>query len=323
MQERHPELHNSLCRLARFGANISDAHSCCILLPRINNTGKTIKSLSTDTLVITGYHSLSSDIDQNSTLQIGNGLIGWVALHGKAIHVSPFEQDCRTLGIYEKNCDIKSLIGIPIDLSHIGINTETNKVFGVILCDSKKLYAFSKLQGKLLQDLAFEISHNLKIQLQNNTQASQNSSWNSFLDKSAELIQALGRDSVCMLRLSLLNYYDLEQHYGAGSLIDVLDQSFRLIQQALPPHYALTQLPNGDIIICLDNMMIDFYRNKIKQLIKHVCNQDRQPEYDHSYKNLSVRDCGQMSLEEIISSLSEDLARNLKRVESDYELNRA
>jgi hypothetical protein len=108
----------------------------------------------------------------NAKIARGNGLIGWVAKHNRSIHVSPFERDSRTLGIYSEDQQLKSFIGIPVNLgagnpsggaSSPSAGGEESANVGVIACDSKKSFAFSKLQGKLLEDLAAEVSNTVRL----------------------------------------------------------------------------------------------------------------------------------------------------------------
>ena len=44
----------------------------------------------------------------------------------------------------------------------------------------------------------------------------------------------------------------------------------RLAQQALPPHFPLVRVPNGDILVALDNMMSSFFQHKLRTLASHL-----------------------------------------------------
>jgi hypothetical protein len=48
------------------------------------------------------------------------------------------------------------------------------------------------------------------------------------------------------------------------------EQFYRLVEQALPPHFPVIRLPQGDILIALDTMMSAFFSNKIQGLIKNM-----------------------------------------------------
>ena len=278
--------------MARFGANLSDAHSCFIFLPNdlmaslagspppadFNRTARS--------LTLAGYHSLSNDVIENCSLPPGDGLIGWVAKHNKAIHVSPFELDSRTLGIYASDQQLKSFIGIPISLD-CGLPTNS-QVTGVLASDSKKSFAFSKLQGKLLEDLAQEIANTIELLLLYGSQGQTDVAWQTFLRRSEELVAALGAGSVEILRLKLVNFAELEVLLGTSSCLALVEQIFRLLQQALPPHFPIARLLNGDIVVCLDNMVTSFYENKICALCEHIAGEGRRPKF--IFSRASFRD---------------------------------
>lgn len=250
--------HNEqLCRMARFGANISDAYGCYVFLPTQNSNA----------LGLAGFHSLSNDVIRDCEIQPNNGLIGWVAKHKRSIHVSPFERDSRTLGFYHQDQSLKSFIGIPIFTS--GSQNTEEALVGVVACDSKKSFAFSKLQGKLLEDLACEISSHLHMVglLQEN--GLHKLSWQSFFNRSNELLNGLGRDSIEVVRMNIKNYQMIEQNLGTARTLPLLDQLFRLIEQALPPHFPCIRLPNGDLLMVVDNMMTSFLENKIQAICEY------------------------------------------------------
>lgn len=249
-------LNNDLQRLSRFGANIADAYGCYIFLP---GTG------SDSDIVLAGFHSLSNDVVKNCRIEIGHGLIGWVAKHKRSIHVSPFERDSRTLGLYHNDQALKSFIGIPI----LYQTSEQQPAAGVIACDSKKSFAFSKLQGKLLEDLACEISFHLRLTAKANESSAMKNSWQQFLNLSARLAESLGRDSIEVLRIKLENHYELEKKLGTGRALAMAEQIIRLIEQSLPPHFPSLRLTNGDFIVAVDNMMTSFIENKILALCEH------------------------------------------------------
>ncbi|MCB0335560.1 MAG: hypothetical protein KDD62_04620, partial [Bdellovibrionales bacterium] len=52
-------LRESLCRLARFGANITDSHSCFVFLPALPSGSQLTQAYSEKHIVLAGYHSLS------------------------------------------------------------------------------------------------------------------------------------------------------------------------------------------------------------------------------------------------------------------------
>ncbi len=268
-----------LCRLARFGANLSDSHSCFIFLPAnilldsSSSLGAHTSELS-DQLELAGFHSFSQDVLHAARIGIGTGLIGWVAKHGKAIHVSPFERDSRTLGIYTNDQQLKSFIGVPVPFAPVD---GADPCYGVIACDSKKSFAFSKIQGKLIEDLSAEISNTLRLHLRSRAHNQSSSGWHEFLRDSLRLSDSLGRDSLEILRLKLKNFAEIENALGTADCVKLVQQLQRLVKQTLPAHFPLLCLPNGDIVIALDVMASSFYENRINAVCSHISSVSQPP----------------------------------------------
>jgi hypothetical protein len=280
-------LRADLARLARFGANIADAHSCFIFLPRrlvlsaaesatsANDEAAHLGRGEEDLLMLGGLHSLSTDVFRECVLPRGSGLIGWVAKHNRSIHVSPFERDSRTLGVYSIDQQLKSFIGIPIPVASggavVGDETgEPNPSVGVVACDSKKAFAFSKVQGKLLEDLAREISRHVELTAVCTARSSFETSWDTFSARGERLLEALGPAAVDVVRLRPCNGVALERALGSGEMIALVERTYRLIEQALPPHSPIVRLPNGEMLFVVDNMMSSFYEGKIRAICGHV-----------------------------------------------------
>jgi len=275
-----------LCRLARFGANIADAHSCFIFLPRellvAESSGASAVSGPSDSLALGGFHSFSPDVFKDCSLPRGSGLIGWVAKHNRSIHVSPFERDSRTLGVYSVDQQLKSFIGIPIRLHGVAASGDQPPV-GVVACDSKKAFAFSKVQGKLLEDLSAEIAREVELVERSAAGGSAVVPWEIFFAQSEQLAQALGPNAVEVLRVRPTNFGVLERSLGTGQAMQLVEQTIRLVQQALPPHFPFVRLPNGELLLVVDNMMTSFYEGKIRAICGHVGVGQRQkvcPEFE-------------------------------------------
>ncbi len=294
---KQARLQEDLCRMARFGANLADAHSCLIFLP--------VESLlefekpEKGTLILTGFHSLSDDIIEERVIPAGFGLIGWVAKNHRSIHVSPFERDSRTLGIYQEDHELKSFIGIPIAVSRF--IQDTGDVSGVIACDSRKAYAFSKLQGKLLEDLSAEISNLLQLHGRISVGESLNTSWETFKQRSSNLVKALGKEAVEVLRLRPENFYQVEEKHGIDYASSLIDQVVRLIRQTLPPHFPLYRTSTGDIVILLDNMMTSFFANKIDNLCNHMAVRGEKLTFVFKRASLANRKGEDFNLERIVA----------------------
>jgi hypothetical protein len=245
---------------------------------------------------------LSSEVFKECVLPRGSGLIGWVAKHNRSIHVSPFERDSRTLGVYSADQQLKSFIGIPIRLDGVASGSEEPLV-GVVACDSKKAFAFSKVQGKLLEDLAAEIARQAELADRCERQGSYAISWEAFLLRGEELVQALGGSAIEVLRVRQTNFSGMERALGLAQTIQTVEQTVRLIQQALPPHFPLFRLPCGEMLIVVDNMMTSFYEGKIRAICGHVGVGHRQrvsPEFEFVRSSVRRRRGEPLSLTQLI-----------------------
>ena len=264
-----------LLRLAQFGANIVEAYSCFVLLPsglcralRLNDIGSSpLPQGDGEMLELVAGHSLSNHVLAGARLSVGSGMVGWVAKHHRAIHVSPFERDSRLLGMYSDDEHLKCFLGVPIELT--GLPRE-GEACGVLTCDSRKSFAFTKIQGKLLQELAVHIGGVLRLWHQLLGAGTQNSSWGSFVARSVQLAEALGPSSVEAVRLVPQNLSVLEERLGCEEASALYEQVVRLVQQALPPHFPLFRTPTGELCLMLDAMMTSFFTNKIDAICERV-----------------------------------------------------
>lgn len=265
-----PRLSPPTSHSAAFGSERSLQGSAGYIVGTASNQGR--DGPADDYVEVAGHHSLSTSLVMNARIARGNGLIGWVAKHNRSIHVSPFERDSRTLGIYSEDQLLKSFIGIPVNLGPNGANGsgDDNANIGVIACDSKKSFAFSKLQGKLLEDLAAEVATTVRLTRTRSTTDTSRGSWDLFLRRGTQIIEGLGAGSVDVLRLRPKNFTQIEVTAGTATAMSLLHQIQRLIEQALPPHAPVYALPNGDILLVVDNMMTAFFQNKIRALCEHV-----------------------------------------------------
>lgn len=258
-------------RLAAFAANICEAHSAFIFLPYdalCALIGKAPPAVIEErkALVLVGFQSLSKDsVINDARLPSGYGIIGWAARHKKAVHVSPFQLDVRTLGLYSDKQELKSLTARPISLSH-KISTEC----GVLVCDSKKTYAFSRIHERLLDNLSFEISNTVALLLDRQHSQQPAVMWNNFVSKASEIRQSLGETSIEILRVSIENPAQLEGLVGTQEFTNLAEQLYRLTMQSLPPHIPAIRLINGDLVIFLDSMMSSFYESRLKAICERL-----------------------------------------------------
>ncbi len=286
-------------RLARFGANILDAHSCFIFLPRglvdvldrhaaLDSGSKLSAAESMEELALVGAHSLSQKCIPDCIIHAENGLVGWVARHGHPIHVSPFEHDSRTLGTYSEDQQLKSFIAVPLAIplladgsTLIGGSSMPPAGFplggnsrgvlsGVLAADSKKAFAFSKLQGKLLEELSEQASSLIVVAVSAIQAQQETVSLETFFDKADRYVAALGVDSVEALRISPINLSALERSLGLAKVDAMMTQLYRLFEQSLPPQTPVYISPSGDLLCLVDNMMSSYFEGKAQALAEHV-----------------------------------------------------
>lgn len=267
--QRRVDLGVELNRLARLGANIVDAHTFLILLPAaspqnlVKRETQAGASEASSHLTVAGSHTLSNHFKENALIEVGQGILGFIAKHRQAVHVSPFDRDSRLLGIYSNDVLLKSFLGFPVPLKGF------NGACGVAACDSKKSYAFSKLQEKLLEELALEIGAFTDLSLCNAPIARENS-MREFLDRGIELIDRIGINAVEVLRVKFVNIEELEQSVGVRKVTELYSQAIKLIRQSIPPEIAFERLPSGDVLMIVDNMVSSFIENKIESLCQHI-----------------------------------------------------
>jgi hypothetical protein len=311
------QIREDLKKLAKLAANVSDAHTCVIFLPTgLLTSGSPLKTLensppphipssilaNNDTIELkkifqlgpeltigsiemVAVQSLSTSVVRDCRIQVGNGLLGWVSENSRSIHVAPFDMDSSVLGIYSETESLKSLAAVPIPMP--AENSNDRNFSGVLMCDSKKAFSFTKLQIKHLEDIATLISRLLYWTVFKKEATSTESSWDSFLTKTSQLGDAIGQDSIEIVRVHTETFAELEAAHGISVAVQHSEQFVRLIQQALPPHFPMVRLPNGDILIALDNMMTAFFQNKIRTLANHI-NEHAKP-FGIRVQNFSAR----------------------------------
>ena len=134
-------LERSLSDLSRLVANVTEAYSATVFLVDTKE----------HCLTVGGFHSLSRDFIPEAKVGFGCGLVGWTAENGVRISVCPFEHNATTLLYYKKDQALKSFIAVPV-------HSAEGSLVGVIACDSKKSYAFSKIAEKILMDCAKQVA---------------------------------------------------------------------------------------------------------------------------------------------------------------------
>lgn len=264
-----------LLRLARFGATIADAYTCAIFVPKLNlkEVLAPEKALERHTpLTLAAYYSNSDSIYDDCIIDSGKGLIPWVSQNKESIHISPYKQDSRMLGFYKSNNFIRSFIGIPIALNA--------KSYGAVLtCDSKHQDAFNKKQGRLLSELALEIGKIIKLHAEQKAKSSKKIRANNvdaFVKNAAELISKKGIRNTKLLRLDFQNCLEMEHALGIATFEQFIAHLKDSCKKALPPESTFAELNNGSLLVALDSMLVEFYHNKVKGLIKHLTEKYRR-----------------------------------------------
>ena len=288
------QIREDLRELAKLAATVTESHSSAIFLPTelfqpspSSTTGRAVPKASPpreDTITLQqviepGPDPRSGSIDlaavhsysklvRDARIQVGSGLLGWVADQGRPIHLTPFDVGSSAIGIYVDNQPIRSLVAVPIAMAPNQIAGQ--QAFGVLMCDSLRSDAFSNPQVKLLEQLA-HYTHRLIFWALCGSHSSQfETSWDHFKQKTLELGDAIGSQSIEVLRLRLDSFLDLEATAGLSLAVQHSEQFLRLAQQALPPHFPLVRLPNGDVVIAVDNMMSGFFQQKLQTLANHL-----------------------------------------------------
>lgn len=126
-----------LDHLVSIIADLTESYTSAVFVTRADSRKLSVASAQT----------LSREFMHNAEIDFGSGLVGWTAENRVRISVCPFEHDSTTLLYYSKDQALKSFIAVPII-------TAGGLLRGVIACDSKKSYAFSKLAEKVLLECA-------------------------------------------------------------------------------------------------------------------------------------------------------------------------
>jgi signal transduction protein with GAF and PtsI domain len=103
-------------------------------------------------LKLKGYHSLSLHIDPETSLAIGDSIIGWVAKNQRPVNISQFDRDTRNLKLYLRDEKIKSFLAVPVG------------ELGVLCIDSKRNYLYTDKDQKILQNFALLVLQVLQAQ---------------------------------------------------------------------------------------------------------------------------------------------------------------
>lgn len=287
-------IREDLRELARLAAAVTEAHTCAVFLPsefiqsshlgarstlskrpepasdtitlkQVLEPGIDPKRGSIDLVAIHSYSKLARDC----RIQVGSGLLGWVADQGRPIHLAPFDVTRTSIGIYVDPEPIKSLVAVPIFLTESS-QAGAPEVCGVLMCDSLNPEGFKNAHVKILEQLAGHTARFLAVAQAASQVAPLETAWDLFKEKVLALGEAIGSASVELSRIRIASFGDLEHMSGMSTAVQLTEQFVRLAQQALPPHFPLIKLPNGEVLIALDNMMSAFFQQKLQTLADHL-----------------------------------------------------
>ena len=143
-------------------------------------------------------------------------------------------------------------------------------IAGVLMVDSKKAFAFSKIQGKHLEDLAQQASTivSLHIDQEKNKNLSK-SNWEEFLSAAVRFSSDSGLENIAALRIRTTNVSRLEYEMGITDTQKLYEQFTRLAIQSLSPKAPSYITPTGELLTIIDSMMVDSYTNKILAISEH------------------------------------------------------
>jgi hypothetical protein len=220
---------------------------------------------SIELVAVHSYAKLARDC----RIQVGSGLLGWVADQGRPIHLSSFDVGSSTLGLYVNHEAIKSLVAVPITVT-AAQDADMREACGVLMSDSLRPDGFTNAHVKLLEQLASHISRLVQWVSSLAQVAQLDTSWEIFNQKSHQLGDAIGASSIEILRIGIDSCSELVRLGGVSAMIQLAEQFIRLTQQALPPHFPVVRIPNGDILVAVDSMMSGFFQQKIQTLALHL-----------------------------------------------------
>lgn len=227
----------------------------------LNSVGP-LDNFDASTLKLFAFHSLCPNINSECDTEVGQGLIGWIAQTGTPLHVSPFERDSKILPAYREDLQLKSFIGVPIKLS--------SSMTGVLACDSKKSFAFSRIQVKLLEQHAEQIAATISMAVNMSQQLQSKDPWSNFV---TQVEQYKARNPQChtdLLRIRAANYELLESSLGLSEAANLIDRCFDILKRATAGNPPSIVASNGDLILVIDQMMATYVENRVIALCGRV-----------------------------------------------------
>ena len=277
-----------LDRLSRLALKISNSASCLIFLPVEIFSGKIAEGRFSGLLQLGGQATLQGELNEKHRVKAGIGVVGWTAKNKKPSNICSFRNSSGTLGFYNNELNIGSLCTVPIDLSFIRKDWQEEPLAGVLYCDSDAENIYDDSVTGLLETIAEEAAQIVALSCKVNASVANNLNFHEFHGRVLSLTEQIGSDSLEIMRIKMQNSEELELHLGLSKFVILFESMQRLIQQVLPPQYPVVHLPNGETLIVLDNMLGNFYENKIRMIAAHVGPDNLAINYTFNRKILKV-----------------------------------
>ena len=90
----------------------------------------------------TAWHSMSRSFRSEEPVQVGEGLVGWVAKHNRPVDVDRYKQSSEATGLYHADEGIQAFVGMPVG------------ELGVLVVDTKARQIFGEREKKIIRDFA-------------------------------------------------------------------------------------------------------------------------------------------------------------------------
>lgn len=219
---------------------------------------------------------------ENPPLLVSNEdpIIGFVASHNEIFNINGENQSLPPL---PNLSDYKHILAIPIilfNLPNLEEQQQSESESPLIASLSGVLTLTRTPNSQLFstedEDLAIHFSHILSTTIGQIVKSiPENRATGNYLEFSRsveDLEKKLGLGEVAILRLKSPNFNKLEDKFGTQIASNKYEQAKRLVQQILPPQFPINQLPNGDLLIAVDKLMVEHIVSKIA--VSFISNDD-------------------------------------------------
>lgn len=282
---------NDLVNLAR---DLTLAQTVAVFLP----IEQSESSMETAHFVLgLSAHTSEHHLDTKHKTKAGCGIIGWVSQNKDLVKISPYKHSSRALGFYTSEVKVNSIVALPIELGE----TNESRICGVLYCDSPAEALFDQASAKHLKNIAAIMSRTINLEKQVTFNMIESLDLETFYQRTEKLLRQLGASSLEIMRIKLNNPQELEQETGLHDFLLIFQKMQRLIQQTLPRQFPVLNLPSGETLIVIDNMMANFYENKIRIIAAHASPENATLSYD--FQRCSIKRQRTNSASEIFECL--------------------